>query len=120
MSSFLSGKDLNKYVVHAYYHPDFPEILTWHVVGRRVDAIIASTKTYETSKFLTANDLGLAESVLVSMHAWLQMWMFYNGQEDPRSMTHSMSYLEAKRQVENLTNIIHPTVKRCYTVVAYA
>lgn len=118
MSSLLSGADLNKYVIHAYYHPSFPEILTWYVVGKYVEAIVAPIKTYESSQFLTAEDLGLKDSVLANMRIWTQQWKFHNGCVDPHSSSHTQAYLEAKHQVEKLTNIIHPAVKNYFTALA--
>ena len=111
---FLSGDELNKFVVHAYYHPSFPEILTWHVVGKRVTALVSPFTTYASSKILDASDLGLKEEILASLHFWMKQWQYQNGREDPKAASHSHSYLEAKLRVEQLTNIVHTAVKERY------
>jgi hypothetical protein len=113
-SLLLSGDDLNKYVVHAYVHPSFPDLLTWYVVGRRVETLVSPFKTYESSKILDAADLGLKDTDLAAMHFWVKQWRYHNGREDPKASTHSSAYLEAKLRVEQLTNTIHTAVKTHY------
>ena len=112
MSSFLTGAQLNEYVLHAYFHPKFPDILTWRAVGRRVEVVVSHMETYPSSKILNAKDLGLHESILSDMYTWGNLWSYHNGREDPRAADHSPSYLEAKRYVEELSAIIHPAVKK--------
>jgi hypothetical protein len=111
---FLSGDDLNKYVVHAYHSPSFPDLLTWHVVGKRVEAVVSPLKTHASSEILDAQDLGLKEEILASLYFWIKQWQYQNGREDPKATSHSHSYLEAKLRVEQLTNIVHAAVKERY------
>jgi hypothetical protein len=115
MSSFLTGAQLNEYVLHAYIHPKFPEILTWRVIGRRVEAVVSHLETYPFSKILNAQDLGLDETVLSDMRTWSNLWSYHNGREDPSAAEHSPSYLEAKHRVTTLSSVIHPAVKKHFT-----
>lgn len=113
--SHQTGPSLNKYVVHAYYSPLFKDQLIWNVHGKMVEAVVAPPRDLHTSSvFLTAADLGLKESVLVEMRAWVRHWMFHSGREDPRATHFSPSYLEAKRRVEELSGLIDPAVKKYF------
>jgi hypothetical protein len=108
------GEYLDRYVLHAHYSPLDPEVLLWHVVGKRVELSLRSVTFFPSSRLLDATALGLKESVLADMRTWTRLWMYHNGREDPRSEHFSPAYLEAKRNVETLSGIIHTSVKKYF------
>jgi hypothetical protein len=113
--SALHTSSLNKYIVHAYHSPIFPDLLVWNVVGRLVEAVaLPPADLHPSSIYLTAADLGIKESVLKDMRAWTLHFVFHNGREDPRAEQHSSSYLEAKHRVEELSGVIDPAVKKYF------
>ena len=111
------GDYYNRYVLHAYYSPHDPEVLLWHVVGKRVELTSRPLTTFPSSRLLDASALGLKEAVLADMRTWTRLWMYHSGKEDPRAEHHTPAYLEAKRNVEALSGVIHTAVKAYY--VAY-
>lgn len=108
------GDYYNRYVLHAHYSPSDPEVLLWHVVGKRVELTSRPLTTYPSSRLLDANALGLKESVLADMRTWTRLWMYHNGREDPRAEFHTPAYLEAKRNVEAFSTTITTAVKTYY------
>ena len=106
--------DYNAHVLHVYKDP-FSGEPQWHVVGKYVTALVKPPANLnESSVYLTADAIGLKDSVFEQMRYLLNQWNYFNGREDPRAEIHTESYNLVKSRVEAVAKVIDVAVKKYY------
>jgi hypothetical protein len=107
----MAAIDYNAHVLHVYKDP-FSGAAQWHV-GKYVTALVKPPANLnETSVYMTADTIGLKDSVFEQMRYLLNQWMYFNGREDPRAEIHTESYNLVKSRVEAVVKVIDAAVKR--------